>query len=134
MKAVVYTDVMQFCVLLLGILAILFVALQKTPGGMSGPGNRARGRGRTKLFDFSFSPEVRMTFWGAFIGGAFAHFSSMVTDQISVQRYLTAKSLKESQRALWVKLSLTLPLISVFYLTGIVLYSFYQTHPRCCKR
>ncbi len=129
MKAVIYTDVMQFSVLLLGILTILFVALQKTPGGFEGAWQIAEAGGRTKLFDFNFSPEVRMTFWGAFFGGVFAHLSSMVTDQISVQRYLTAKSLKESQRALWLKLALTFPLISIFYLTGIILYSFYQTHP-----
>jgi Na+/proline symporter len=53
----------------------------------------------------------------------------LVTDQISVQRYMTATSLREGQRALWFKLILTLPVISVFYLTGLVLFSFYQTHP-----
>ena len=53
----------------------------------------------------------------------------MVTDQISVQRYLTATSLKECQRALWLKLAVTLPLVSLFYLTGTVLYGYYHTFP-----
>jgi sodium-coupled monocarboxylate transporter 8/12 len=53
----------------------------------------------------------------------------MVTDQISVQRYLTAKSLKESQRALWFKLWVTLPLVGLFYLTGTILYAYYRAHP-----
>ena len=47
---------------------------------------------------------------------------------MSVQRYLTATSLKEAQRALWLKFWLLIPVFIVFYLTGLVLYAFYQTH------
>jgi Na+/proline symporter len=46
-----------------------------------------------------------------------------------VQRYLTAKSLQESQRALWFKLWVTLPLVGLFYLTGTVLYGYYRALP-----
>jgi sodium-coupled monocarboxylate transporter 8/12 len=53
----------------------------------------------------------------------------MVTDQVSVQRYLTAPSLNDSQRSLWFKLWVTVPLVSLFYLAGTVLYAFYQVHP-----
>jgi len=129
MRAVIYTDVIQFCVLLAGIISIFFVALQKIPGGLVTAWQIAETDGHTKLMDLSLSPDVRMTFWGALIGGAALNLVQLVTDQVSVQRYLTATNLKESQRALWFKLLLTVPLISIFYLTGLVLYSFYQTHP-----
>jgi sodium-coupled monocarboxylate transporter 8/12 len=43
-----------------------------------------------------------------------------------VQRYLTATSLKEAQRSLWLKLWLLVPVFVVFYLTGLVLWAFYQ--------
>jgi len=52
----------------------------------------------------------------------------MATDQISVQRYLTAKSLPEAQKSLWFKLVVTVPIVVVFYLMGALLYAFYQTH------
>ena len=52
----------------------------------------------------------------------------LATDQVSVQRYLTATSLKEAQRALWLKFWLLIPVSIVFYLTGLVLYAFYQAH------
>jgi len=52
----------------------------------------------------------------------------MATDQVSVQRYLTATSLKEAQRSLWLKLALTLPVIAVFYVSGVVLFAFYHVH------
>lgn len=129
MRAVIYTDVMQFCVLLTGIISIFLVAVYKTPGGLDAAWHIAQAGGRTTMMDWSLSPTARMTVWGAFIGGAALNLVQLVTDQVSVQRYLTATSLKESQRALWFKLFLTVPLISIFYLTGLVLYSFYQTHP-----
>jgi len=129
MRAVIYTDVMQFCVLLVGIIAIFIVAVQKIPGGLEAAWQIADAGGRTKFFDWSTSPEARMTVWSALIGGTFLNLVQLATDQVSVQRYLTAVSLKESQRALWFKLALMLPLISIFFLTGLVLYAFYQTHP-----
>lgn len=129
MKAVIYTDVMQFAVLILGIIAVLWVALDKTPGGLAGAWQVAEAGGRTKFIDLNFSLTERMTLWGAFIGGIFINLVSLVTDQVSVQRYLTAVSLKESQRALWMKLLIMLPLVGIFYYTGIALYAFYETHP-----
>ncbi len=44
-----------------------------------------------------------VTVWGLVIGGAFMHLVQMATDQVSVQRYLKSKSLKEAQRGLWIK-------------------------------
>lgn len=129
MRAVIYTDVMQFCVLVLGIAVVFMVAVQKIPGGFEGAWQIAGAGGRTTFFDWHFSLEARMTIWSALIGGTFLNLVQLATDQVSVQRYLTATSLRESQRALWFKLAVMLPLVSVFFLTGVVLYSFYQTHP-----
>lgn len=129
MRAVIYTDVAQFTVLVVGITVIFVMALREIPGGAAAAWQIASEGGRTRMFDFSLSPEVRMTFWGALLGGAALNLVQLVTDQVSVQRYLTATNLRESQRALWFKLFLTLPLVLLFYSTGLVLYSFYQTHP-----
>lgn len=129
MKAVIYTDVMQFAVLLVGIFVVLIVALRSTPGGIVGAWEIAGAGGRTQFFNWNLSPVERMTVWGAFVGGIFVNLVALVTDQVSVQRYLTATSLRESQKALWFKLLLSLPLMGVFYYTGIVLYAFYQSHP-----
>jgi sodium-coupled monocarboxylate transporter 8/12 len=52
----------------------------------------------------------------------------MATDQVSVQRYLTAGSLAEAKRSLWIKLWFILPVIVLFYGTGLVLYAFYKVH------
>lgn len=70
---------------------------------------------------------MRITLWGALIGGALLNLVQMATDQIAVQRYLTATSLKEVRRALWLKLGLLMPVLVIFCLTGLVLFAYYHT-------
>lgn len=125
MRAVIWTDVMQLIVLFGGQLVIVFVAITKVPGGWSQVVELGQQGGR---LDISLSPDptVRLTLWGLLIGAAFMHLVQMATDQVSVQRYLSAKSLKEAQRGLWLKLWMVMPVSGVFYATGLVLYAFYQ--------
>lgn len=127
MKAVIWTDVMQFAVLIGGQLVILWIAVSRVPGGIGGVIEIGQANGKFDV-DFSFSLTTRITFWGAIIGGAFLNLVQMATDQVSVQRYLSAKSLKEAKRSLWLKLAVLLPMLIVFYLTGLALFAFYQTH------
>ena len=127
MRAVIWTDVMQLIVLLGGQLAISIVAVLRVPGGL---GKVIEIGQQGNRLDLSFSPDptVRLTFWGLVIGGTFMILVQMATDQVSVQRYLSATSMKTAQRGLWVKLLLTLPVTGLFYGTGLVLYAYYQVH------
>ena len=127
MKAVIWTDVMQLAVLFGGQLIIMLVAAGKVDGGFAGVWNSAREGGKLE-FSFSLDPHVRITVWAALIGGTFLNLVQMATDQVSVQRYLTAGSLREAQRSLWIKLWIFLPVFFVFYGTGLVLYAFYHQH------
>ena len=129
MKAVIWTDALQFLVLCGGIVLILGFAAWKIPGGLVGAWNLAAADGKTRFFNFDFDPSVRVTVWSGLLGGAASNLIQMVTDQISVQRYLTAKSLSDAQKALWFKLLLTLPLVFLFYVTGTVLYGYYKAEP-----
>jgi SSS family transporter len=129
MKAVIWTDSLQFLVLCGGIVLILGFAIAEVPGGLPTAWQLAEEKGKTRFVNWDLDPTVRITIWSALLGGACNNLVQMVTDQISVQRYLTAKSLKECQRALWLKLGVTLPLVAFFYLTGTVLFGYYQTYP-----
>lgn len=129
MKAVIWTDVLQFFVLLGGQLAIGWVAVSRIPGGWAGAYDLAASAGKLNFLNFDWNLTVRVTFWGALLGGLFNNLVQMGTDQISVQRYLTARSLPEATRSLWFKLIVTVPLVIVFYLMGAVLFAFYRTHP-----
>src|SRR5262249_43524561 len=128
MKAVIWTDSLQFLVLCGGIVLILMFAIAGVPGGLPVAWQLAAEKGKTEFIHLDLDPTVRVTVWGALLGGACNNLVQMVTDQISGQRDLTAKSLKECQRALWFKLWVTLPLVGMFYLTGTVLFGYYQAY------
>ena len=127
MKAVIWTDVMQLGVLFGGQLLIVLVAAAKIPDGLAGVWHTAVADHRLGL-SFSIDPRERITFWAVMIGGSFLSLVQMATDQVSVQRYLTAGSLREAQRSLWIKLWMILPVLVLFYGTGLVLYAFYKQH------
>lgn len=129
MKAVIWTDSLQFLVLCGGIVLILGFAASEVPGGLIGAWNLAHADGKTTFAKFDLNPAVRVTVLGGLLGGACNNLVQMVTDQISVQRYLTATSLKDAQKALWFKLWVTLPLVFLFYVTGTVLYGYYRALP-----
>jgi sodium-coupled monocarboxylate transporter 8/12 len=125
MKAVIWTDVMQFIVLFGGQVLILIIAISHVPGGLGGVYEVSRDAGKLHL-SLSLDPGVRVTLWALLFGGAVINLVQMATDQVSVQRYLTAPNLKEAQRSLWLKLWLLVPVFIVFYLTGLVLWVFYH--------
>ncbi len=127
MRAVIWTDVMQLVVLFGGQLTIVIIAVARVPGGWSQVIELGQQGGRLDL-SLSLDPTVRLTLWGLLIGAAFMHLVQMATDQVSVQRYLSASSLQVAQRGLWLKLWLVLPVTAVFYGAGLVLYAFYQVH------
>jgi sodium-coupled monocarboxylate transporter 8/12 len=127
MKAVIWTDVMQLIVLFGGQLLIVWVALGKLPGGLSGMWDTVVADGRMDL-SLSFSMSERSNLGAVLLAGAFLHLVQMATDQVSVQRYLSAGSLAEAKRSLWIKLWFILPVLVLFYGTGLVLYAFYKTH------
>jgi sodium-coupled monocarboxylate transporter 8/12 len=129
MKAVVWTDSIQFLVLCGGVLLIIAAAANGVPGGLPEALRLAAADGKTNFIRLDPDPTVRLTVWGCVAGGLASNLVQMVTDQIAVQRYLTARSLAEARRALWFKLSVTLPLVFCFYLSGTVLYGFYKAHP-----
>lgn len=127
MRAVIWTDIMQLIVLFGGQLAIALVAISRVPGGLDKVIELGKEGGRLEL-SLSPDPTVRVTLWGLLIGAAFMSLVQMATDQVSVQRYLTARDLKTAQRGLWLKLAMTLPVTFVFYGTGLVLYAYYRVH------
>lgn len=127
MRAVIWTDVMQLVVLFGGQLVIALVAMDKIPGGLGGVWETAVADGRLDL-NFSFDLSDRINLGSLLIAAAFLHLVQMSTDQVSVQRYLTAGSLREAKRSLWIKLWFILPVLVLFYGTGLVLYAFYKVH------
>ena len=81
---------------------------------------------KLNVLDFSFDPNNRYTFWSGITGGLFLALSYFGTDQSQVQRYLSGKSLKESQRGLIMNGFLKIPMQFFILLTGVMVFVFYQ--------
>ncbi|MBN1675148.1 MAG: sodium/solute symporter [Kiritimatiellae bacterium] len=107
MRAVIWTDVAQFAVLIAGISAGLALAARLTPGGAAGILTHAAQHGLLRPirpFDahvFSLDPTVRISFCSGVAGGFVAFLARYVADQMTVQRYVAARSLRDAQRGFW---------------------------------
>jgi len=98
LRAVVWVDVIQLGVYLLGGIATLIVATHLAGGW--GAFARAWDAGKLAVLDFRPSFKVLYTFWGGLVGGALLAAASHGTDHLIVQRLLAARGLRDAQRAL----------------------------------
>jgi SSS family transporter len=98
LRAVVWVDVIQLGVYLLGGVATLVVATHLA-GGV-GAFARAWDQGKLVALDFRPSFKILYTFWGGLVGGGLIAGASHGTDHLIVQRLLAARALKDAQRAL----------------------------------
>ena len=85
--------------------------------------------GKLNVLDFSFDPNSRYTFWSGITGGLFLALSYFGTDQSQVQRYLSGKSLRESQIGLIMNGFLKVPMQFFILLVGVMVFVFYQFKP-----
>jgi len=101
MRAVIWTDVIQFTLYLTGSIAAFFLLLHKIPGGWSEVTHTAAAAGgKLRVFDFAFSFTQSYTFWSGVLGGTFLTMASHGTDQTLVQRLLAARNERDSKKAL----------------------------------
>src|SRR2546423_2882145 len=129
MRAVVWTDVLQTSVYLLGGFSAVYLLGKGVAGGWSAILSQASDAGKLKVIDVYWGFDKPYTLFAGLIGGAFLSMASHGADQLIVQRLLAASSLKESRKALigsgiavWFQFAL-------FLMIGIGLYAFYQARP-----
>ena len=130
MKAVIWTDVAQFLLYLLGSIITFAVLLHRIPGGWSEVTQVAAVHGnKLQFLDFSSNLATKYTFWSGIIGGAFLTMASHGTDQTIVQRLLAAKNQRDSRRALLASGFIVLFQFVIFLLVGVLLFVFAQRSP-----
>lgn len=129
MKAVIWTDVIQFSILITGICTVLWLSLSRIPGGLHTAYQLASDHGRFHMFNWSTNPYELTTVWSTILGGGTMVLSTLGTDQAYLQRYFANQSLSEERRSLLLDVLIALPVTGLLYLLGTVLYVFYQFHP-----
>jgi SSS family solute:Na+ symporter len=81
---------------------------------------------KMEVLDFSFDLSNRYTVWTGILGGTFLMLSYFGTDQSQVQRYLSGKSVRESQLGLIFNGLLKVPMQFFILLIGVMVFVFYQ--------
>lgn len=99
MRAVVWTELLQATVYLLGGVSALVILGGVVPGGWSAILGQAAAAGKLHAIDFSLDPGKPHTIWAGVIGGGFLSMASHGADQLIVQRLLSSRNLREAQRA-----------------------------------
>ncbi len=130
MTAVIWTDVVQMILYVGGAILSFFVILGKIQGGWEHVFAVAEAAGKFQVFDFHFALRSEFftqpyTFWAGIIGGAFLTTASHGTEQLMVQRLLSARNERQSRLALlssWVVIFFQ---FTLFLLIGVLLFVYY---------
>lgn len=125
--AVIWTDLIQFVIYIGGSLLAGYMLVRLTPGGWTAFVDAARAAGKLQIVSFSWDLNVPFTFWAGLIGGAFLTTASHGTDQLLVQRLLTCRNLRESQKALILSGVIVLAQFVLFLTIGAMLFAYYQS-------
>jgi SSS family transporter len=153
-KAVIWTDVIQACLMFGGALVAMitllvhiggFEAVAKAVPAMttfSGyfitgfePDVVAKWQTENKIAQMNWWEHVKLflgsdyTVFSALIGITFMNMAAFGTDQDMVQRMLTAETHQKARRSLITAAFMDVPIAATFTFIGILLYVYYQQHP-----
>ncbi|MCA9229318.1 MAG: sodium:solute symporter [Planctomycetales bacterium] len=129
-KSVVWNDCIQFLIYMVGAIAALGVIFSLLPEGFEQFWQFSQEQGKLRIFDFDPSLTKRsMTFWAGLIGGMFLTGATHGTDQLMVQRYLSAKSQRGAGWAVALSGLIVCAQFALFLLIGAALACFYDAFP-----
>ena len=130
-KAVNVTQKQQMFVIMSGMFITFFLILRYLPNDMTFTSalHIAGANDKMNIVNFSFDPEEKYTFWSGITGGFFLALAYFGTDQSQVGRYLSGRSVKESQMGLIMNGLLKVPMQFFILLTGVMVFVFFQFNP-----
>ena len=138
MVAVIYTDAVQSCAMLIGAVVCISLTITMVPGGIGGIFS-AMANHTTNTTDYlpwnaliAFHPtqarDPGESFWAFFIGVAFNTLVQTTTDQLAVQRFMTAKNLVECIKSFILSGLLSALIIVLLAFEGVCILGYWLTH------
>jgi solute:Na+ symporter, SSS family len=128
-KSVIWADTMQFFVILIGIVALMWCIMSGIDGGIGEVWRIAEGEGRTRIVNMKFSIFEEFTVWCIMFGVIFNAININVADQIRVQRFLSAKSAAQAVKSMIISVPFSLGMAIMLNMIGLGLVAYYKTHP-----
>jgi len=125
MKAVVYTDVIQMIILVVGVILCIGFGLSYVGGLGSFVENVDRSRlDAVQFFNFGFGKGEEFGFLPMVVGGFFLYASYYGTDQTQVQRSLSGRNLQQVRQALLVNGFFRFPVTFLYCTMGLIVGTF----------
>ena len=135
-KAVAYTQQLQLIIIFIGMFLAGYMIVHLMPEGIGFTNalhiSGASGKLNvitTGVTNGRFDWNDKYNIFSGVIGGFFLALSYFGTDQSQVQRFLTAKDIKESKRGLLMNGLVKVPMQFLILLIGALLFTFYQFKP-----
>ncbi|MFD0797852.1 sodium:solute symporter [Maribacter chungangensis] len=130
-KAVSVTQKQQMFIIMTGMFITFFFILGYLPSDITfGKALKIAGASnKLEILDFSMDTKSRYTFWSGITGGLFLALAYFGTDQSQVQRYLSGKTVRESQLGLVFNGIFKIPMQFFILLVGVMVFVFYQYNP-----
>lgn len=144
MKAVIWTDVIQFVVLFGGMAIAAIMIVFKVDGGVAGIFGAMSEAGKTSLVGHVPELAAAQSFWGkivaffctqnatltgVLVASFVGHIAFYCVDQATVQRYFTAKSLEDSQKSFWVNAIANVSIHFCLAFLGMALFAYFKANP-----
>ena len=141
-QAVIWNDVIQFCIMFGGLAATVWISLTNVPGGVSEIWTAASEAGKTSL-----ASPLALSAGAGLVGRAVAFFQQPInvtailcaivfgrmagytTDQVMVQRFQTTRSLADSRRAFVINAAGDVLWMFGLSFVGLALLAYFNHHP-----
>jgi SSS family solute:Na+ symporter len=132
MEAVIWTDVMQSAIMIIG---VLFCAVSLSYYVFSGPQpliNAAIEQGKFSFGSWKLSLNTQehlanRTIWVMIIFGVAENLRNLLADQNYVQKYCSVATERQAKRSVWIAMLIYIPLTAVFLYIGTTLFAFYSS-------
>jgi len=141
-KAVVWTDVIQFCIMFTGLAATVWIAVAHVPGGLSTIWHTAQTSGKTSFSStipgmaqanllqkvhLFFKEDITLT--GLIVAAMVGRLALYTSDQVMIQRLATTRSVRDSRQAFLVNAVTDTIWMLVLAFVGLTLLAYTQYHP-----
>jgi len=129
LRAVMWTDVIQFFVFVGTILFAAGLLVSGTEGGASQIVDTYFSGRERMVFDFRLDPTIRFGTFAILIGSFLEGLSAYGADQVAVQRYISARDARTSQTGFVIAQVASLIVMPGLLAIGMGLFSYFHHNP-----
>jgi SSS family transporter len=138
-KAVIWTDVIQFCIMFAGLAGTIYIAWRSVPGGWSEIAEAARqvGTQETPALASGTGCVDSITQWfaipvtavGLFISTMVGRIGMYTTDQVMIQRFQTTRSIGEARKGFFITAVSDTMWMVALAVVGVALFAYSRHSP-----